>query len=208
MENAVSDNKIVYGLRNLHIAKQTETVDEKSGAVTYSYEDPKSVPGAVNMSAEAQGDNTPFYADDIVYYRTIANNGYSGDLELALLPDWMQEEYLGFERDDDGVMFETALSSELPKCVLLFEFQGDVKAVRHALFNVTLSRPTLEGATKEDKVEPKTQKISYSSDPRKDGVVKASTTATTKPEVYDSWYTKVVNPKAKSAAGTTGEAGK
>ena len=32
---------------------------------------------------DPQGESEPFYADNIVYYTSVANNGYEGDLELA-----------------------------------------------------------------------------------------------------------------------------
>ena len=52
----------------------------------YSYAAPQAIPGAVSLSLDAEGETNPFYADGIVYFRTTANNGYSGDLEIAL-PD-------------------------------------------------------------------------------------------------------------------------
>ena len=36
---------------------------------------------------EPQGDSSPFYADNIVYFTSISNTGYEGDLEMALFPD-------------------------------------------------------------------------------------------------------------------------
>ena len=31
----------------------------------------------MNLSLDPEGDTEPFYADDMVYYTTVANNGYS-----------------------------------------------------------------------------------------------------------------------------------
>lgn len=76
--------KIKYGLRNVYYAKAT---DDGTGNLTYAT--PVRIAGAVNMSLDAQGDTTPFYADDIVYFSSTANNGYSGTLEVThsgLLP--------------------------------------------------------------------------------------------------------------------------
>ena len=45
-------NKIRYGLKNVHFAKLTETVDSTTGAVTYSYATPVAWPGAVSLNLE------------------------------------------------------------------------------------------------------------------------------------------------------------
>ena len=76
-------NKVKYNLKNVHAAKLTTEVVE--GVTTYSYATPRAIPGAVSLSLDAEGDSSPFYADGIVYFRTYANNGYSGDLEIALI---------------------------------------------------------------------------------------------------------------------------
>lgn len=81
-------NKVKYNLKNVHAAKLTITDG------TYKYETPKPIPGAVSISLDAEGDSSPFYADGIVYFRSTANNGYSGDLEIALIPEWFRTDIL------------------------------------------------------------------------------------------------------------------
>ena len=71
-------NKVIYNLKNVHAAKLTKGEDG-----SYTYETPKAIPGAVSISLDAEGDSSPFYADGIVYFRSVSNNGYSGDLEIA-----------------------------------------------------------------------------------------------------------------------------
>ena len=61
------------------------------------------------------GDSSPFYADGIVYFRSTANNGYSGDLEIALIPEWFRTEILKEELDNNGVLIENATITELEK---------------------------------------------------------------------------------------------
>ena len=75
-------NRVKFGLRNCHYAKATLGED---GKVTFGT--PVAMPGAVSLSLDAEGDNDPFYADDTVYYMVSNNNGYSGDLEIALIPE-------------------------------------------------------------------------------------------------------------------------
>lgn len=48
-----AENKVKYNIKNVHVAKQTEKTTE--GATTYTYDTPKSIPGAVSISLDAQG---------------------------------------------------------------------------------------------------------------------------------------------------------
>ena len=96
-------NKIKYNLKNVHAAKLSR--DEEGG---YTYATPKAIPGAVSISLDAEGDSSPFYADGIVYFRTNSNNGYSGDLEIALIPEWFRTEILRETLDNNGVLVEHA----------------------------------------------------------------------------------------------------
>ena len=69
-----------------------------------TYEKPIRMPGAVSLSMDPEGENENFYADDIVYYVINNNSGYSGDLELALIPESFLKDILHEEEDANGVM--------------------------------------------------------------------------------------------------------
>lgn len=182
-------NKIKYNLKNVHAAKLTRTTE---GA--YTYATPKAIPGAVSISLDAEGESSPFYADGIVYFRTNTNNGYSGELEIALIPEWFRTEILKEKLDKNGVLVERADASEVEKFALLFEFDGDVHSIRHVLYNCDASRPSIESETREDTIEPGTEKLSLTADPREDGLVKSRTGDTTSKETYDNWYKTVYIP--------------
>lgn len=185
-------NKIKYNLKNVHAAKLTESVVD--GAVKYTYAAPQAIPGAVSISLDAEGDSSPFYADGIVYFRSVANNGYSGELEIALIPEWFRTDILQETLDSNGVLVEKSDQAESVKFALLFEFDGDVHAIRHVMYNCTASRPSIESETKEDTIEPGTEKLSLTADPREDGLVKSRTGDTTSAETYQNWYKSVYTP--------------
>ena len=195
-------NKIKYNLKNVHAAVMTATVT--NGVTSYSYGTPQAIPGAVSISLDAEGESSPFYADGIVYYRTFANNGYSGDLEIALIPEWFRTEILKETLDAKGVLVERADNTDSVKFALLFEFDGDVNSIRHVLYNCAASRPSIESETKEDTIEPGTETLSLTADPREDGLVKSRTGATTDATTYANWYKSVYLPAAAQPGGNGG----
>lgn len=83
------------------------------------------------------------------------------------------------------------------KICVAFEFDGDAKCIRHVMYNCTASRPSIESETKEDTIEPGTEKLSLTADPREDGLVKSRTGDTTSEATYKDWYKAVYVPVAK-----------
>lgn len=191
-------NKIKYNLKNVHAAKLTETTGE-DGTVSFTYDTPKAIPGAVSISLDAEGETSPFHADGIVYYRSSTNNGYSGDLEIALVPEWFRTEILQEELDANKVLVEKSTVTESVKFALLFEFDGDVNAIRHVMYACSTARPSVASETKEDTIEPGTETLSITADPRSDGLVKARTGDETTESVYDGWYKAVYVPQESAA---------
>ncbi len=181
-------NKIKYGIRNCYYAVAT---DDGAGNLTYGT--PVRLPGAVNLSMEAQGETTPFYADDIIYFQSTANSGYSGTLELALLPDAFRTDVLGEVTSTNGLTVEKA-DAPTVEFALLFEFQGDEKATRHEFLRCTASRPAVNGATKEASITPQTETINITAMPRiSDEVIKASCPKSDT-GAYTTWFTTVTEP--------------
>ena len=79
---AMEKNKVKFGLNKVHYAKITSYDEE--GVPTFAK--PVRIPGAVSLSIDAEGEASNFYADDGVYYVINNNSGYTGDLEIALVP--------------------------------------------------------------------------------------------------------------------------
>lgn len=180
-------NKIKYGLRNVYYAVATEG----AGGVL-SYATPVAIPGAVNLALSQEGDTNPFYADDVVYFQTTSNNGYSGTLEIALVPDSFKKDVLGEQEDDNDLLVEYANVTP-SEFALLFEFQGDDKATRHVLYRCTVSRPDVNGATKEEAIEPQTETLNITAIPRiNDELVKASCPYSS--AKYSTWFTTLTEP--------------
>lgn len=181
-----AENKINYGIKNVHYAVVTEAL----GKITYG--SPIRVPGAVELSLDPRGDMTEFYADDMLYFSEQNSQGYEGSLTVANLPEQFLIDCLGEEKDtEDGVISEKT-TAKGKKFALMFEFDGDVKATRHVLFYCSANRPTLSGQTKEESAEPQPNELTFNASARPgDYKVKDRTSAETPSTVYDKWYQAV-----------------
>lgn len=158
-----------------------------------SFGTPVALPGAVSISLDANGEPENFYADGTAYYVINNNMGYDGDLELAMIPEDFRVSALNETLDDNKVLIEDA-NSELNRFALLFEFDGDVKHIRHVLYNCSASRPGIEGKTNEESREIQTETLTIKATPLPSGVVKAKTGNETDSTVYADWYKAVYMP--------------
>jgi len=187
---AGSANKVKYNLKNVYAAVLSVAEDG-----SFTYKTPKPITGAVSISLNAEGSSSPFYADGIVYFRSSSNNGYSGQLELALIPEWFRIDVLKEEADANGVLIEKSGVTETEHFALLFEFDGDIRGIRHVLYNCSASRPAIESKTKTETIEPGTEILTLNADPRADGLVKCRSGDSTDETTYNSWFSTVYLPK-------------
>lgn len=180
-------NKVKFGLRNVFFSKITYGEDN---AITYAT--PVAIPGAVNLSLSPSGDSSDFYADDVVYFSDNANQGYEGDLEIALIPDSFYEEILGFNIDENGAIIESA-DAKSSAFALGFEVQGDEKNRRTWLLNCTAARPNQDAATSEASKTPSTETLTLRAMPRlSDKKVKITMTKNdTNATVFESFFDEV-----------------
>ena len=197
-----TSNKVRFGLRNVYYAVMTENVSE-AGVVTFEYATPVPIPGAVTLTLDSAGESTPFYADDIVYYQTEANNGYEGDLEVAQIPERMMTDVFGMVRGaDDNVIVESA-DAQFKPVALMFKVSGDQNDTDYVLYKVNVGRPGVGSATTTNTKEPQTSSMSISAVPRGDMKIKAHTTTDTPETVKNGWYTAVYDGTPAASADIT-----
>lgn len=189
-----TNNKIKFGLSKVYVA--VATINEEDNTATYAT--PIAVPGARSLSMEPQGKLTKWYADNIAYYIINQNNGYEGDLEVAVFPDAVKAAIWGIASAANGVKYEDA-NTEAVHFAMLFEFDGDKTKTRHAFYNCVATRPAVSGSTREETTEPQTETSTVTATAihvaalDKD-IVRGSCTETDK--AYANWYTSVTLPGA------------
>ena len=150
----MANNKVKYGLKNVHYA--VATIDEATNTATYG--EVKPWLGGVSLSFDAEGGTNKFRADNIDYWIGQSNNGYSGDLETALIPEAFKVDVMGDVEDANGVFLENA-NAPTVHFALMFQFEGDVNATRYVLYNCTATRPSVSGQTTEETIEPQTETV-------------------------------------------------
>ncbi|PEV01247.1 major tail protein [Bacillus cereus] len=196
----MNENKVAFGLKNVHYA----LYEIKDGAITFST--PIRLLGAVELTFDPRGDLIEFYADDMLYYAASNNQGYDGTLSIATIPEQFAIDALGEQLDEtDGVLNEVADAKGKP-FALLFEFDGDINATRHVMYNCAASRPTIASKTKTNSAEPNTNELKFVSSPivlAPGGrpMVKTKTTSKTTQAIYGNWYKEVYVKKPAAPKG-------
>lgn len=181
----MAENKVQFNLKNVHYAIITE------GTSGISFGTPVAVPGAVSLNLDPQGGITPFYADGIVYYNAVANNGYAGDLEMARFPDQMMQDIWGYSIGSTSKVLTENATVEPKNFALLYQIDGDQNSNYYVLYNCSAARPGVGSSTTTDSKEPQTQTAAISAAPLADGKIMARTTADTPTATKTGWFTTV-----------------
>lgn len=151
----MSENKVRFGVKKLHVGKYTVNSD---GTVTMG--EPMHLPGTVKLAMDPSTEQTLFYADDAVYKEGEADLGYEGEIEHASLPDDFKVDFLGYiELSDGGIALDG--NADHDPVYLLFEGGGSQSARRGILYNVMLGSIKRDHETVEKTKNPQTETLSF-----------------------------------------------
>ena len=187
----MAENKVRFGLKNVYYAVLTE-------GSSNSWATPVAVKGAVSMSIDSNVSNGTFYADNVSYYTTFSNNGYSGTLEMARINDSMLKDVFGMTVDNSTKILYEDSNATVKPFALIFQIEGDQQEELNVLYRVVpTSKPSIGSQTTTETVEPVTQSFDFEALPLVTGVtaqvglVKGRTTDTTTTSVRSAWFTAV-----------------
>jgi phi13 family phage major tail protein len=185
-------NKVTYGLEQVHIAFR-----DTAAPTQPAWETPVAIPGAVRFTPTAQGQENTFYADNSPYFVVTANNGYTAELEMALVPDAVLAEMLGWEIDSNGMLIEVADATP-KRFALMGQVLGDSKNRRFVYYDCQAARPAKEHSTKGENIEPSTDVLTLTIFPVEiggkrvvKGVMELSDTNAT---AYNNFFNSVTLP--------------
>lgn len=186
-------DKVKFGFSQVYYSMVTETLT--NGVYTYSYGTPQALPGGVSMTLSANGERTPFRADNIDYWVGNSNSGYEGTLTMAELPDAFLKAVLGQNYNaGTGEISETANDKPKP-FALLYQVEGDSKAKRHVFYYCIASRPDVNAETTEATITPTTDALPFTVLPLKDNSKLIKTSVTETNTNYDSFFGTVYVPQ-------------
>ena len=188
----MAENKVRFGLKNVYYAVLTE-------GSSNSWATPVAVPGAVNMDLASNVASSDFYADNVTYFKTFSDNGYTGTLEMARIPDQMLIDIWGASISS-GTLLEKSGIQPKP-FALLFQIEGDQEAELNVLYRcVPTSKPTAGSQTTEESADPVTQSFDFDALPlvtgvsAQQGLIRNRTISSTSTTVRAGWFSSVNVP--------------
>lgn len=189
----MGENKVTFGLEKVHVAFVEGD----------SWETPIAIPGAVRFAPTPQGQTSTFRADNSPYFIITSNDGYTAEVEMALLPDAILARMLGWEIDDNGMLVEVADGTP-EKFAFLGQVQGDKRNRRFVYYDCQAQRPSKEHRTTGETIEPNPDLMTLTASPIEIAgkkIVKGTLELSdTNAAVYDSWFDAVVLPDAVPAS--------
>lgn len=175
-------NKVMFGVSELRFGEYTVASD---GSVTLGT--PFALPGTVNISMDPETEDNAFWADNVKYWTSYSDNGYTGEIENALFPDEFKTRFLNYETRSDGGIVQIKGAKSKP-VYFMFQAEGDESARRGIFYNVSLGSISREYSTTEETTEPATATLPFTvNGDNKTGIIRAA--YTTGASAYSTLFT-------------------
>ena len=149
--------KVRFGISDVYYSKMT--VATVSGVETVTYASPVAIKGAVSLTLDVEGDTNNFYADNGIYASFDSNNGFTGTLTIADVPESVYTDLLGYYKDST-----TSLLTELADATevyfgLMCNVSSNEDPIGFKLYKCSLSRPSFAANTTTESIDPDTQEL-------------------------------------------------
>lgn len=191
--------KVKFNIRNFHYALENTT------QTTSVYGTPVAIPGLRSISLDPNGETTKWFADGVKYFVTDNNLGYEGEIELAMLTDAFLKDVLQNALDSNNNLVEEVIN-EAKKFAFGFTVDSNDGPINYWFYNATASRPSIEGETKEEGIDPQTDTISLSTSPIEVGGKNVVRVRSTDSSTVSNWFSAVVMPSYTSGgSGGSGD---
>lgn len=153
------NNKVTFGLKNVHYALATQAEDG-----SWTFATPKKLEGAQEITTEAIGGSTQVYADDKVLATLVSNSGANVSLKFTEIDDQFKKDVFGILEDSNGNLVEV-VSNSAKTFALGYEIQGDIKARRIWYFLCTATPTGDASKSKADSIEANSNTLNITARP-------------------------------------------
>lgn len=153
---------VKFGLSDVHLSKLTRVTDDQTGVTEFRYAGPVALPGAVSLSLDIEGEQNVFYADNSQYAVFNTNNGFTGDLEIADLPDSILTGFMGYKTvttgsgDSQTVDYVETADPATVEFAMICKISSNDKPDGITWYCCTFGRPSFEANTTTDSTDPDT----------------------------------------------------
>ena len=192
-------NQVKHGLTNLHVAFAKESGPNGEPL----WEQPISIPGAVQFTAAPAGSASNFYGDNGIWYSSNPGGNASGNLQLWDIPPDIKARMLGDYIDEDGRYIE--VNGQGAIFALLGQQDGTVSNTRFVYYKCTAAKAEKAYDTNTDTIQAKQDNCTITATrqyfPSLDvSAMAAHANAVEAAEAYGTFFQVV---QAPSAAATT-----
>lgn len=146
-------NKVEFGISHLYVG-----IFDEDSAGNIAMGKPDAIPGAVSLTLDAETNETKFYADNTVYWSDFTDNGFSGEVNVALFPESFKLKYLGYEKLANGGIAQVK-NAVKPKAYLMFQAEGDEAARKVIMYNIAFGAISREHNTVNENKEVDTETV-------------------------------------------------
>ena len=202
---ATTEKWIVYGDKEYYYAK-IKTDDDSP-----SFDTPVRIYGMRGFSSEVEQEDTPIYADDMVYATIPGVKTRTGEATVLYVPSDYAQMALGYVKMTNGMLVDTG--EKQTHCIFYVQNArhadtGEITQIIHYYYAVTASEGEIETATIEDEVEANEMTIAYTcansaiaKDSQNNGVAYGKIMRTTEnATLFDTYKTTVLLPTSTVGA--------
>lgn len=157
------NNKVTFGLKNVHYALATQVEDG-----SWTFATPKRLEGAQEITTEAIAGSTQVYADDKVLATLVSNSGTNVSLKFTEIDDEFKKDIFGVLEDTNGNLVEI-VNNQAKTFALGYEIQGDIKARRIWYFLCTATPSGDASKSKADSIEANSNTLNITARPIEQG---------------------------------------
>lgn len=196
--------KVQFGIKDVTVWPITEGVDSQTQEPTLTFGTKISVPGTTKLTLDSDAsDATTFYADDIAYYITPGkNNGRTGSIDNAFIPEEVMTSLMDFVVDANGNIVEL-VNSSTKYFAMAFSKETNDGDIRFIYYKCAFGKLPVSGDTTTDSATPETTTVNikivpptkqYTVGGVKQSVLGIRTGATTSSASYNAWFTTPQEP--------------